>query len=304
MKLKLLALLLLVLPAVQAFEIQPSVLYLSIEPADTAIQNITILNDEKPHNFIIGLNGLEQIALFNQSSFLLGANEQRTLNLTFRPEFSGVYVGELTVNTEGESKSIPIVVEVETPERNFDCVLTITSKEGKIVSEGEIFYTVDLLNVNNAEPANVLLTHALIDLNGKVLAEKHESVAVGSNRKLTKSVKIPRVRSGNYVLSVMLEDKGRFSSSARVVKIKEKKDLLFWIALLMAGASSLLAIGYLTNHKFKRAVEKSTRRSAHLAILSSYISKMRKMGYTDVYIKFHLKRAGWPDHLVDVFLKR
>ena len=175
-----------------------------IKEGEELNQSFSITNLGEKGSFNVNVFGLENLVSISEENFYLGNSESKEIWVSFLGENAkpGIYFGSINILEENGKKTIPTVLEVQTPNPYFAVSIDADSKYKEIKSGGKITAVVNFFNLKDAETHLVDVEYKIIGQNSeKVFAEK-ENIAVGSKSSITKIMQIPKnAENGNYVFT-------------------------------------------------------------------------------------------------------
>ncbi|MBU3957973.1 MAG: hypothetical protein KKB25_02775, partial [Nanoarchaeota archaeon] len=188
----------------------------------TKIDTIRITNNGSEKMQIkLELKKLEKYATISKNDFALEPKEGKTISITaVAGENYGVFAGELVVSAD-ITKTIPVILEVESAVRLFDAKVDITSEYKKVLPGQELKTQITLLSMGPVEKKIDVTIHYFIkNMNGEILAEQSETFAVERQKSFTKTFSIPSdAKPGNYIIAIEVLYGNSFAVSSDIFEV-------------------------------------------------------------------------------------
>jgi len=267
---------LLVLPGAN-LDVFPREITLTLAPNLPEVQTLTLTNNENSPievnvegnlpNVHVSVATSAPNIIFDSSNIAeaqiitLQPSEKITMEVTFLGETKGTFTGKLIItwnvvdNLARSSTEIPVILEIESFKRVIDIALNIPSVFKNILKSGTLTYQVNLINSGDyAEAQDITVNYFIKDFSGKKYYEDSEIVSITRQKVLIKSIKLPELTPGTYVLIAELTHNGEFATASSTFNIlgdiksllKEESFIKTVIAISLLFAISLLAL-----HMFK-----------------------------------------------------
>ncbi|MBI3035653.1 hypothetical protein HYY71_05010, partial [Candidatus Woesearchaeota archaeon] len=198
----------------------------------------------------------------------LNPDEEKTIEFTFKAlenEKPEIYPGKITFKSPSIEKEIAAVIEVNSAQPLFDVDAEVLSESKKVFSGGEILLEVNLFNVRGFRKVDVNVEYSIKDLKGNVAASEHETLAVETQAKFTRSLLVPSdLKPGNYVAFVKVTYADSVSVSSDLFEVKAKTIKLYPIqikdyraVLLFSAVILIIGIFIFSAYKFGYLKKKS-----------------------------------------------
>ena len=201
----------------------------------------------------------------NEVTTSLNPNEEKDIELIFKAaenEIPDIYPGKITFKSPSKEKEISAVVEVDSAQPLFDVDVDVQPNSKVVLPGEEVLLEVNLFNVRGFGRVDVGVEYSIKDLKGNVVATEHETLAVETQAKFTRSLLVPSdLLPGSYVavVKVVYGDSTGVSSALFDVKAKTITLALTKIKdyrLILLGASIILVIGVIAFSGYKFAYKK------------------------------------------------
>ena len=196
----------------------------------------------------IDISGEAASLLSSDSSLSIaeGSSAQITLQASSGQQ-PGVYVGKLTLSSEGISKEIPVTIEVKTADIIFDVSLDIPNHE---IPQGRSLYAqITLFNLKE-RGTDVQATYIIKDLDGNVLFQSNESLKVQNQLSYRKEYNTQNLEKGAYVAIVEILYKNGFAVSSQTFTITEPQPFSF--ANVIGVVVALILLLLLLRSRFRK----------------------------------------------------
>lgn len=165
----------------------------------------------------------------------LQPNEEKTIELIFKAlenEKPDIYPAKIKLKSPSVEKEIAAVVEVDSAEPLFDVDVEVLPDSKRVFPGQEILLEVNLFNVRGFGRVDVNVEYSIKDLEGKLVATEHETIAVETQAKFTRSLLVPSdLRPGNYVALVKVIYGDSIGTSSDLFEVKAKEIRLYPIQI-------------------------------------------------------------------------
>jgi len=139
-------------------------------------------------NFTVKLKGLEEFyTSISEEEFKLAEKESKSILIEVTPDkflTPDIYFGEVIINGEGIIVRIPIVIQVNPLNANFDLKLQILNKNKKVLAGKEVIANITFENLEDIAAQKVTLYYAISDLAGNIIDSNQEELNF-NQKKLT-----------------------------------------------------------------------------------------------------------------------
>ena len=241
-------------PKVQAFSVSPSTIKDTLSLGAAKTEQIIITNTGNTAlDFSLSVATVNEFVSLSESSFSLGPGQAKTVDAMVTGAKLGSYLGEIQVSAGGITKSISIVVEVESEQVLFDAKMDIPSGYKKVEAGGELKAQITLLNVGSPRKVDVTTTYIIKDKRGNVIYESSETFAVEKQTSFVKSFNIPKeLQPGDYLAIIEVTYEKSFAVSSELFSVVPKEvtqiqkavksnATLLYVLFVFVGALSLFA---------------------------------------------------------------
>ncbi len=237
--------------------------------------------------------GLLNFVLFSEKDFELLPGNSKEVTIDFRvprSAFPGQYYGFIKVNGIDVNKTIPVVLDVQQIELDYDVILNI-SEEYKTVLPGEdVLGNFYIYNIKDLFQTNVTLYYAIKDYNGTIYNFNEEKINFSTSFLTNRSLQVPQETSkGKYIFYVRVSDDKNIAIDSDFFFVGErfsfsaffKSKLLF---LLIIFLSLFLAIFMVKYQKDRRK-----QRILHLYMMLTKLKNLIKQSKTKQAMDLFLK---------------
>ncbi len=207
----------------EPFEVDQMMLKVVLDQDETLVKDIPVTNliDSSLSVSVRALN-LDDLVTISQSSLDIPPSQTDNANIvlmadqTFSP---AIYVGEILFSSRGYEANVPVIVEVQSVDPNYDVTLDLLADK-RLYPGSYTDIEVNVFNLNGVDLNNVNLHYELQGLDGEVLFFEDESMSVGSRVSLLKSLSIPYdIAPGVYVYTVSVDQAGKIASASLSLNI-------------------------------------------------------------------------------------
>ena len=245
-----------------AFNVNSLLLKVSVRTNDAAQRTITITT-ETGDNLVLDVD-VPGVSI-GEPSLNLQPGEH-VIDVKFDPSGinPGVYVGVLSVAGSEDEVSIPIIFEVESRDVFFDSTITIPPQYNDIVAGGKLVTQVKIFDLFSGSGSNIVdLQYFIYDEHGDVVSAEAESISVGKETQLTKTVSFPEyMDEGTYVFAVLATYKSSISTASHLFTVSappaileepslDKSFLLVFVSVLAFFAVLIFLFVYLIHDRDK-----------------------------------------------------
>jgi hypothetical protein len=291
------------------FEVEPIVIKVAVQKGESFKIPLKIINGgTAKQNFFISLSdSMQGKAYFSDNGFLLGLNEEKTIYISFftsEDSEEGVFTGKVFVKGYGITKQIPVILEVTSKEVLFDISLDIPAKYKELLPGEDLLLQLTLFNLGGLGKVDVSVEYLIKDLDGNIVLEASDVVAVETQASFQKSIKLPSsIESGDYVAIAYAKYGPSIGSSSVMFHVLGRefpflKSRTFLIILAFASAGLIFIIILLLYKRrkkkkkyIKRVYKKPDKRKSKISekLSSLESSKEYISGKTYSKIKKSLK---------------
>lgn len=249
------------------FDVSKSQIDISLKQGERKNESVEIRNaDNKKLNFKLSSDISGDMIRFSETSFSLNPDEVKIINIEFialEDKEPDLYLGEILVNSDGDTKKILVSFEIESEEILFDVKIDILDKYLKVRPGEDLFATIIILNLGAEGEVDTNVTYHIRDEEDNLILESQELVNVGSQSSLSKKFRIPGdAKLGKHVLYVSVEYDGKIGSASQWFEVVEGKTVLeLWISVLVILIIVILIIIFGKKNNIKR---KSNKRVKHV----------------------------------------
>ena len=155
------------------------------------------------------LNDLGQFKISPEENEIvtrLKPGEEKEFKFVFKASESekpDIYPKKIIFRGPSLQKEVPAVIEVDSAQPLFDVDVEVLPGSKKIFPGEEVLLEVNLFNVRGFGRVDVNVEYSIKDLKGALVATEHETIAVETQAKFTRSMLVPSdLKPGNYVALV------------------------------------------------------------------------------------------------------
>ena len=240
---------------VYAFDVSKGLIKVLLKPGKSARESLKISNTgDVSLSINIDTEGLEGVIVeVSEHSFDLEPGESKTVEFTFHVEVGqelGIYPGKIIVTGDSIEEEVKVIVEVESEKPLFDVDVEILPRYKTVFQGEDVTAQIILYNLRGIGRVDVSLLYLIKDMEGNLIAEESETVAVETQTSLVKSLKLPEdVEPGSYVFYVSVRYNGFIGSSSDLFDVIKIQPLLgpkiFTPLNVVLGVIALILIGFI-----------------------------------------------------------
>ena len=216
---------------VSDFTVDKDLIKIVLKQGETKKEFLEIENTgETELDIAVDLKNLKDFIIFpggiSEYSLKLKAGEKQTLQLIFNiadDQEPDVYLGKIVIKGGGLQTSVTTLIEIESEEPLFDVKVEIPIRFIEIIAGEELLAEIILYNPKGTGLIDVEVDYSIKDMDGKVIAKEHETVAVETRTSFIKDFTIPdSAKAGNYILYAKVTYNGIVGSSSSLFNVVEK----------------------------------------------------------------------------------
>jgi len=276
------------------FELNVDSFKISLKQGHTETRILEIINTGNTElNFDLTVFGVTDFVKLSDSSFKLQPGEKKRVTIDFSAfsrAFPGQYFGELEVRTDSDHSSIPIVIDVNFLDLEFEVDVDIPDKYDRVRAGKIVFADIKILNVKDISSLNVTLYTALKDFYGNIYDSKQEVVFLTSSLDLVSNFTIPKdVKEGNYLFyarassgEIVALDSDEFEVGVRVSFAAFLRSSFVFIMIFLFSVFTLVLIS-----KYRQEKQKEKILSLYMTLtqLKEFVKQGRYDDAIDLYVR-------------------
>lgn len=220
----------------------------------------------------------------------LQPNEEKTIELIFKAlenEKPDIYPAKIKLKSPSVEKEIAAVVEVDSAEPLFDVDIDVLPQSKKVFAGQEVLTEVNLFNVRGFGRVDVSVEYSIKDLTGNVLTTEHETLAVETQAKFTRSLLVPSdLLPGTYVVVVKViygdstgVSSDLFEVQAKTIRLTFTQLKDYRLIILISGIVMLAIVLIFSGYKFvyiKKKAPKTKEEAVKVLREEEKAQKLRK----------------------------
>jgi len=253
---------------------------LQISNAGSSVESVEIVVED-----------LYEILTVSSTSFFLHPGQTNTINLFFNTEvgdFSynpGIYLGNLNVRSGEKEVLLPIVVEIESSQVNFDLNLDFSVIDRVVVPGGSAVADVTVYNFADTDTAVVNMNYVVSDFDGNRLISEEENLVVTNQVTNSKTINIPdNFQAGKYVYYVIATYGDSVGTASYIFEVGDEplgrlnldsvcstSDPLCWVSFIIliiliffVGAYAYFYLGAFLFKKIQKNLNKKDKKPNYL----------------------------------------
>jgi len=211
--------------------------------------------------FDLSVETVRDFMSLSATSFTLESNEEKEIIAKIIGRKIGSYLGEIKFSADGMSKSVIIIIDVESEQALFDAKIDIPTAYEEVEAGNELKSQITLINVGTAAQVDVIVTYLVKDKRGNIIYESSETFAVEKQKSYVKSIKIPKgIKPDDYLAVIEVRYENQFAVSSEIFRVVEAKKFVmppipksrsvFAVALVILVAFVFLCMYLLTPPNF------------------------------------------------------
>ncbi len=201
------------------FSLEKKRIVLKLDQGTTSQETLVVKNIAGRRLAFTLDSSLSEFLHFSESRFELEAGASKTISLDFlarNDTLPSLYLGEITIASEGVSERVLVALEVVSGGALFDVSLYIPDEFLVLLPGGRLVVDFNLLEVQDVGKVDVEMYYQIVDFAGKVVSESHETIAVDGQLGHIKSFEIPdNLPEGDYIFYVQAVYDGKTASAHR-----------------------------------------------------------------------------------------
>ena len=167
----------------------------------------------------------------NEITTTLQPNEEKTIELNFKAlqgQKPDIYPGKIKFKSPSTEKELVGIVEVDSAEPLFDASIQVLPSSKEVYPGEQAIVEVNLVNIRGFGRVDVDVEYIIKDLQGNDIVTQHETLAVETQAKFTKSLLLPSdLKPGTYVASVRVTYGDSVGTGSDLFEVKAKTIKLF-----------------------------------------------------------------------------
>lgn len=192
------------------------------------------------------LKGIVKVA---KPSVQLAPNEEHDLELLFeatKAQKPDVYVGGISISSDGIKKEILAIIELESGSPLFDVDVEVLPQSKKVFPGDEIFIELSLFNVRGFGSGDVNLEYTIKDIKGDIVASETETITVQTTNTFSRKLALPAdLRPGSYAVVVKVTYEDLVGTSSDVLDVEAKSLRLYPLAIKDSTFNLLIVVIFL-----------------------------------------------------------
>ena len=169
-----------------------------------------------------------------------------------------IYPAKIRLESPSKEKEIDTIIEVDSAEPLFDVDVEVLPDSKSVLPGGELLMEINLFNVRGFGRVDVNVEYAIKDFKGNIVASEHETIAVETQAKFSRSLLAPSdLRPGSYVALVKVTYGDSVGTSSDIFEVKAKAIRLlpmqikdYRVVLAGIGAVALITVLIFSAYKF------------------------------------------------------
>lgn len=231
----------------------------------TVILKVTNIGTEE---LLITMNqtGLWNFVIFSEDVFELLPGNSKEITIDFeipRSAYPGQYFGFIWGRSEAVNKTVPVVLDINAIDLNYDLELTIP-EEFKLVHPGDNSEAnIYIRNIKDVFETNASLYYAIKDFIGIVYNFSEERINFSTSLSLNRSLQVPEgTREGRYIFYARVSDEENIAIDSDVFEVGERFTLsaflkskgIFFLIFLLGFFLAIFMVKYQKDRRKERII--------------------------------------------------
>jgi hypothetical protein len=236
---------------------------------------------------------ISNFTVFSETNISISPGKSKEITIDFNaPErtIPGQYFGYIKVESNEVKKSIPVVLDIQGIDLEFDLILNL-SEEFATVKPGEsVKVNITITNLKDFKQTNASMYYAIKDYNGIVYNFFEEDISFFSTLLLERELVVPEITpEGNYLLYVRVSDDKNIAIDSVVFAVGNRFNLFSFFKLgsifIFILASAILLAAFMV--KYNRDKKKSEL--LELYVMLNKLKNLIKQGKEEEALKLFIK---------------
>ncbi|HLC22753.1 MAG TPA: LamG-like jellyroll fold domain-containing protein, partial [Candidatus Nanoarchaeia archaeon] len=218
---------------VLGFEIDTKELQFELARGEAEEKIFTIKNTgTAPQTFALSVEGVDAMLTVVPERFVLGPGEEKVvIAYVISSDETGIFTGNVRVETDGGSKELPVVIEVESKTVLFDARLSLDPVFVALTPGDNLPVEVTLFSIGAPRNVDVELRYSLRDIYGNLLWTSSETMAVENQKTFSKDFALPGdLSDGMYVLGLEVLYLNSVATSTVTFDVLKSLDTIYGVA--------------------------------------------------------------------------
>lgn len=279
---------------IEDFQLSASEFKISLKQGSYKTRILTITNTGlESLSLSISSDKITDFVLFSETNFSILPGKSKEITIDFSTSertIPGQYFGYITVASQNISKSLPVVLDVQAIELEFDLILNL-SEGYEIVKPGKnVKVNITLFNLKDLKQIDAQMYYSLKDYTGRVYNFEEEEVIFLSKVTLERELQVPLgTPEGKYLFYVRISDNNNIAIDSVSFEVGTRFNLFSFfkitsILILIIILAILLAIFMV---KYKR--DRKKERLLELYLMMNKLKNLIRDKKDDEALKLFIK---------------
>ncbi len=197
-----------------SFSVEPDSIYIKLKKGEEKIFQITV-QSETDITMLYQIKSTLSILNFKKDKIEISPREKGFFNIDIDSEKEGIFTGILILSSEFFEREIPVIIEISS-ESTLKANLEIPYEFSIIPPASNLFFK---LNIENNEISLVDIDYIIKDSRNKILYQDSETLSISKPVEIEKTIKIPHLKQGTYILGVILKHKDKIFVASSPFKV-------------------------------------------------------------------------------------
>jgi len=212
-----------------SFDVDNPLIKGAVRAGESITDRFIVSNSGSFGEFSVEVDSKSEFISVDKKSFVLGSKAQQDVSVSLDSKGlrEGVYIGRVLVHKDGVSKSVPIILEVESRNLLFDTASELPSNTLSIFPGGDLEVDLRVFNLRSPDK-KVSLNYVISDFEGNIIFSDTQDLEVERRIQLFKIFEIPRyLELGNYVFYVVVSsgDRSSIGASSFMFSVSDRTSL-------------------------------------------------------------------------------
>lgn len=252
----------------ESFQLSASDFKISLKQGTSKTRVLRITNTGLEElSLSISSDKISSFVVFSEKNFSIMPGRSKEITIDFSaPErtIPGQYFGYITVKSDKTNKSLPVVLDIQAIDLEFDLILNL-SEGYELVKPGKnVKVNITINNIKDLKEINASLYYAIKDFEGKVYNFSEEEVTFFYNLLLERELQVPDITpEGKYIFYARLSDSDNIAIDSVSFEVGTRFNFssffkvgsISFLILLLAILFSIFMVKYKRDKKKERLLE-------------------------------------------------
>jgi hypothetical protein len=208
---------------IRNFSLDKEVIKFSLKQGENDHEVLIITNTGNTElNIFLEVSNLDKFIVLSEENFLLKAGESKNVRIDIYAKeniFADSYIGKIIVRGSDIKKTTTILLEIKEKNPLFDIGISLLNKQ--VIPGEKLKSNIQITNMGDLENIDLLLYLSIKDLEGKTIDYREESIAIEKELNLFRSITVPNLPKGKYIVYSRVSYLNISASSSEVFEVLE-----------------------------------------------------------------------------------